>query len=230
MASPAQVSSIADRGQEGGTIRKHVGSHMISYTSKSDMVAAMLREMILAGDLQPREPLRQRDLASRFGVSETPVREALRRLQSEGLVDSDVHRGATVAEAEQGAVEENSQIRAALEALGVSLAADRITEEELDQLRALNDLMTGPDIGDAYYDLNRKFHFLIYESARSPLLLTLMRLLWRSVSPGPRVARSHVDSTQQHAELLHALAERDGQAAAALIKAHILEVPHVGGP
>jgi DNA-binding GntR family transcriptional regulator len=203
---------------------------MILYTSKSDMVAAMLREMILAGDLEPREPLRQRDLASRFGVSETPVREALRRLQSEGLVDSDVHRGAMVAEAEQGAVEEVSQIRAALEALGASLAADRITDEELDQLRALHERMTDPDIGEAYYELNRKFHFLIYESAQSPLLLTLMRLLWRSVSPGPRVARSRADSTRQHAELLRALAERDGTTAADLIKAHILEVPHVGGP
>jgi DNA-binding GntR family transcriptional regulator len=202
---------------------------MILYTSKSDMVAAMLREMILAGDLEPREPLRQRDLASRFGVSETPVREALRRLQAEGLVDSDVHRGATVAEAERGAVEENSQIRAALEALGASLAAERITDEELDELRSLHELMTGSDIGDAYYELNRKFHFLIYESARSPLLLTLMRLLWRSLSPGPQVARPRADSTQQHEDLLHALEKRDGVRAAALIKAHILEVPHVAG-
>jgi DNA-binding GntR family transcriptional regulator len=203
---------------------------MILYTSKSDMVAAMLREMILAGDLEPREPLRQRDLAARFGVSETPVREALRRLQSEGLVDADVHRGATVAEAEQGAIEENSQIRAALEALGASLAADRITEEELAELRQLNERMADPAIGDEYFELNRKFHFLIYQSARSPLLLTLMRLLWRSVSPGPLVARSRVDSARQHAELLQALGERDKDKAAALIKAHILEVPHLRAP
>jgi DNA-binding GntR family transcriptional regulator len=203
---------------------------MILYTSKSDMVAAMLREMILAGDLEPREPLRQRDLAARFGVSETPVREALRRLQSEGLVDADVHRGATVAEAEQGAIEENSQIRAALEALGASLAAERITEEELAELRHLNERMSDPAIGDEYFELNRKFHFLIYQSARSPLLLTLMRLLWRSVSPGPQVARSRVDSTRQHAELLQALGERDKDKAAALIKAHILEVPHLRAP
>lgn len=198
---------------------------MILYRSKSDMVAALLREMILSGELKPRQPLRQRDLAARFAVSETPVREALRRLQSEGLVDSDVHKATTVAEAQQGASAENSQIRAALEALGISLAAERIRDDELDELRGLHARMMEPGIGDDYYELNRSFHFRIYEAARSPLLLTLMRLLWRSFSPGPRVTRSREESTRQHAALLEALARHDGPTAAELITSHILELP-----
>lgn len=200
---------------------------MYTYTSKSDMVAAMLREMIIVGELQPAEPLRQRDLAARFGVSETPVREALRRLQSEGLVNSDVHRGATVAEAQQGATEENFQIRAALEALGASLAADRITDAELEELATLHEQMGDPDVGEAYVDLNRRFHFRIYESARSPLLLTLMRLLWQSMPRGPQVARSHAESADQHGELLKALSARDAQKAAELMRSHILEASHL---
>lgn len=209
------------------SMARSTGSQMFTYTSKSDMVAAMLREMILVAELQPGEPLRQRDLAARFGVSETPVREALRRLQAEGLVNSDVHRGATVAEALQGATEENFQIRAALEALGASLAAERITEQELDELRVLHEKMADPSVGEEYAELNRKFHFCIYESSRSPLLLILMRLLWQSIPRGPRVARSHAESAGQHGELLQALAARDGQAASELMRAHILDVPHL---
>jgi len=79
----------------------------MQYSSKSDIVCAMLREMIISGDLSPAEPLRQRDLAERFGVSQTPVREALRRLESEGLVVNDPHRGATVAESRQGLVHDH---------------------------------------------------------------------------------------------------------------------------
>src|SRR5258708_31365748 len=96
------------------------------YVSKTDMVAALIREQIITGELAAGEQLRQRDLAQRFQVSQTPVREALRRLESEGLVLGDTHRGFTVVEPEAGRIEENFQIRAALESLGASLAAPKI--------------------------------------------------------------------------------------------------------
>ena len=66
------------------------------YVSKTDLVAALIRELIITGQLDPGEQLRQRDLAQRFGVSQTPVREAMRRLESEGLLVCDTHRGFTV--------------------------------------------------------------------------------------------------------------------------------------
>ncbi len=90
------------------------------------MVAALIREQIITGELAAGEQLRQRDLAQRFQVSQTPVREAMRRLESEGLVIGDTHRGFTVVEPDDGPVEENFQIRAALESLGASLAARKI--------------------------------------------------------------------------------------------------------
>ena len=68
------------------------GTVPLQYASKSDIVCAMLRELIISGELAAGEALRQRDLAARFGVSQTPVREALRRLESEGLVVNDPHR------------------------------------------------------------------------------------------------------------------------------------------
>ena len=93
------------------------------YVSKTDLVAALIRELIITGELGPGEQLRQRDLAQRFGVSQTPVREAMRRLESEGLLICDTHRGFTVVPPDVGRVEENFQIRAAFESLGASLAA-----------------------------------------------------------------------------------------------------------
>ena len=96
------------------------------YVSKTDLVAALIRELIITGELDPGEQLRQRDLAQRFGVSQTPVREAMRRLESEGLVIGDTHRGFTVVAPAVGRIEENFQIRAALESLGASLAARKI--------------------------------------------------------------------------------------------------------
>src|SRR5712691_10939864 len=128
-----------------------------SYISKTDMVAALIRELIITGELTTGEQLRQRDLAQRFGVSQTPVREALRRLESEGLVIGDNHRGFMVVEADEGSTEENFQIRAALESLGASLAAAKIDEAGVERLEELNAQMQAAVEDDARYaELNRE--------------------------------------------------------------------------
>ena len=162
-------------------------------------MAALIRELVITGELAPAEQLRQRDLAQRFGVSQTPVREAMRRLESEGLLVCDTHRGFTVVAPDVGRVEENFQIRAALESLGAALAARKIDPRGLDRLRELNDQMRAlADDDPGYPELNREFHFTVYEYARSPLLLSLMRLLWASLHGGPRVSRTHAESARQH--------------------------------
>jgi DNA-binding GntR family transcriptional regulator len=122
-----------------------------------------------------------------------------------------------------GRVEENFQIRAALESLGASLAARKIDPDGLARLRALNDKMrTLPDDNPGYAELNREFHFTVYEYAYSPLLLSLMRLLWASLHGGPRVSRTHAESARQHDEILAALAEGDADAASARTYQHIM--------
>jgi len=196
------------------------------YVSKTDMVAALIREQIITGELAAGEQLRQRDLAQRFQVSQTPVREAMRRLESEGLVIGDTHRGFTVVEPDDGPVEENFQIRAALESLGASLAAHKIDAAGLARLEELNDQMR--DLGEddpRYAALNREFHFSVYEYARSPLLLSLMRLLWASLHGGPKVARTHAESARQHDVIVAALRAADPAAAAAGTYQHIMGSP-----
>jgi DNA-binding GntR family transcriptional regulator len=199
------------------------------YVSKTDLVAALIRELIITGELAPGEQLRQRDLAQRFAVSQTPVREAMRRLESEGLLTCDTHRGFTVAASDDGRIEENFQIRAALESLGASLAARKIDAEGLARLRDLNDKMRLlADDDPAYAELNRQFHFTVYSCARSPLLLSLMRLLWASLHGGPRVRRSHAESARQHDEILRALAEGDAAAASERTYRHIMDADREG--
>jgi DNA-binding GntR family transcriptional regulator len=199
------------------------GSAAQGYVSKTDLVAALIRELIITGELAAGEQLRQRDLAERFRVSQTPVREAMRRLESEGLVKGDTHRGFTVVEPDGGPVEENFQIRAALESLGASLAARKIDAEGIGRLQVLNDRMRALADDDARYaDLNRAFHFTIYEYAGSPLLLTLMRLLWASLQGGPRVSRTHAESARQHDAILAALKAGDAAEASAQTHQHIM--------
>jgi DNA-binding GntR family transcriptional regulator len=207
------------------------GQSPVSYVSKTDMVAALIRELIITGELTAGQQLRQRDLAQRFGVSQTPVREAMRRLESEGLVIGDTHRGFTVVTPDDGPVEENFQIRAALESLGASLAARKIDEAGLAELERLNGQMRALASGDSRYaELNREFHFTLYQYSRSPLLMSLMRLLWASLHGGPRVLRTHAESARQHDAILNALRAGDADAASALTYQHIMGAERATGP
>jgi len=199
------------------------------YVSKSDLVAAALRELIITGALTSGSALRQRELAERFGVSPTPVREALRRLESEGLVTYDAHKGSTVVEADSSAVEEKYQIRAALEGLAASLAVPKISDDDIADLEAHNRRLADESLSPAEVnELNRTLHFRIYEMARSPLLLALMRLLWQSFPAGPQMYRPREESVAEHKALLDALRRRDAVAAQTITQKHILgAIPHI---
>ncbi len=193
------------------------------YLSKSDVVFESLRELITRGEMAPGEPLRQRDLAARFNVSPTPVREALRRLEAEGLVSSNLHRGSRVANTEDEDEEESNRILATLEPLATTLAVERMTDEDLADIRVLQRRFDKCSEDDpAVTALNREFHFRIYECARSPLLLSLMRVLWQSFAHRPRLWRPHADSVREHEELVTALQERDSKRAATVIRDHVL--------
>jgi DNA-binding GntR family transcriptional regulator len=196
---------------------------MRTYASKGDIVTDALRDLIARGELAPGTLLRQREIAQRFDVSPTPVREALRRLESEGLVSYDVHRGSRVATIDLEEQEENFRILAALEALASSLAGAKVTERDLDEIRQLEQAFaecSGDDT--ALKHANRDFHFRIYECARSPLLLSLMRVLWRAFPSGPQYWRPHDESVEQHHRLVAALAVRDSDAAAEITREHVL--------
>ena len=88
----------------------------------------------------------------------------------------------------------------------------------------------GEEENARYAELNREFHLTVYEYAHSPLLMSLMRLLWASLHGGPRVMRTHAESVRQHVEILDALRAGDAAAAASLTHRHIMGVEHLPGP
>lgn len=199
------------------------GVRRLTFMSKADLVTAALRELIIRGDLAPGDNLRQRDLAERFEVSATPVREALKQLEAEGLVTSVLHHGAVVVESNRGAMEDNYRIRAVLEALAATMATPRMTPDDIAKLESINaDIVRHEDDDAAVTELNRRLHFEIYEHTGSPVLLSLMRLLWQSFAQGPQVIRPVRDSIREHDELIGALRDGDGQRAGELTKRHIL--------
>ncbi len=156
-------------------------------------------------------------------VSKSDMVTDVLRLESEGLVVTDVHRGATVARTESEELEENYRILAALEALAGSLAVAKITDDDIADIEALYREVAAclPDDG-RLPELNRQFHFRIYECARSPMLLLLMRLLWRSFPHGPQAGRPHQESVRQHDALVRALKHRNEEQVAAIIRDHVL--------
>jgi DNA-binding GntR family transcriptional regulator len=139
--------------------------------TRAEFVADELRRMIVRGELHAGERLRQVEIAKRFSVSTTPVREAFTSLAREGLLRQDAHRGFVVFLPTRDDLRENYEIRQALEPLATALAAESATDAELDAIAELHQKMLGPVVGREGIDLNREFHIAIYTAARRPLLL-----------------------------------------------------------
>lgn len=188
-----------------------------------DVVAATLREAILAGRFQPGERLVQDQLAAALRVSRQPVREALSRLESEGLVTQLPQRRAVVREYSESDIRENYLLREVLESEAVRIAADRITAAELEELAALNEAMSRAADPSSTVEINASFHRGLHSAARMPNLVRLIDQLWMGFTvftplfiPG-RVAHS----VREHAKVVRALRERDGARAAAAMREHI---------
>ena len=147
------------------------------YRTTQSMVTAGLRDAIVAGVLEEGQALRQDDIAGQFGVSRSPVREALRRLEGEGLVRFYAHRGAVVAEMSSEEVLEGSEIRVALETLALEKAIPNQTEDDLRGAEDILDVIDREiDITARWSELNREFHSALYAAADRPRLLELIRI------------------------------------------------------
>ncbi len=172
--------------------------------------------------------LRQRDIAERYGVSPTPVREALSRLEAEGFVSAALHRGASVVRHEKARLEENYRIRATLEGLATEIAGPKLSLSDLDQLEQINaQLARCTRTNPAAIELNRQFHMTIYQASDSPLILASLRNLWRALEGGPRVDRPVQESAAQHAAIVAALRAGNSEEAVALVRHHILSATPV---
>ena len=212
-----------------------------------DELAAAIQARVLSGEIATGTWLRQESLATEFGVSRTPVREALRKLQASGLVDLQPRRGALVRRPSARDVREAYEVRAELEGLAAALAAVRIRDEELRRLRDAQELFRhsvasllawrqqrGPDeppreeAHDEWMAANDSFHLAVQEAAGNRRLRTTLAdlhqsfprdLTWIALAENARLLEENV---AQHEAILAAIERHDPIDSRRLMEEHIL--------
>lgn len=197
----------------------------------AEQLRLQLADEIVAGRLAPGARLDESELAGRFGVSRTPVREALRELAANGLVEARPHRGVIVGRVTPERLAEMFDVMAELEAVCARLAARAMTSVERRRLERLHDgcraLVVDGDPA-AYHTANERFHSAIYEGGHNRFLVEttlgvrarlapFRRAQFRTIG---RLARSH----EEHDRIVAAILRGDGDAAAAAMRSHITSV------
>jgi DNA-binding GntR family transcriptional regulator len=196
--------------------------------NRADSIAEVLEGMILDGTFADGERLDEVQLAQRFAVSRTPLREALQRLALSGLVEQLPRRGVFVRQPGPVELIEMFEVMAELEAACARLAASRITDEALAEMRAANALcQTAVEARDAdgYYHENERFHAILYRQSGNAYLEQECRRLHRRLTPFRRLQlrlRGRLaQSMAEHEAVVAALEQGDAQAASDAIRAHV---------
>ncbi|MDZ4863697.1 MAG: GntR family transcriptional regulator [Gemmatimonadota bacterium] len=190
-----------------------------------ELVAAVLREAITSGQLRGHEPLLQDEIAAQLNVSHIPVREALRQLQSEGLVTYQANRGATVTALAPEEIREIYEIRATLETAAIRRATTVLSESALAEAARILDRAESATDGAIWGSLDVDFHQIIYALDGRPRLQEMIDGLLRRVD---RYWLSHglmlqhrAEFDREHRALLATIERRDADAAAALLEQHL---------
>ena len=212
-------------------------------STKADDIAGLIEEAIVSGELAPGSVLRQEQLSERFGVSRTPVREALRRLAALGLVSFVPNRGVRVRTLSRDELYEAFLVRAELEALATELAATKMTDEALAELgsaerrfeRLVRELRAREPGGDRrrltsdWVRANHAFHDVIYRVADAPFVARAAKSARRTFSgpavwaPGDEsVDRLYERNVEEHRAIRQALAAGSPAGARTLAREHVL--------
>jgi DNA-binding GntR family transcriptional regulator len=190
------------------------------------LIAEILRNAIMRGELPGGLPLRQDELSAQFGLSRIPVREALRQLEGEGLVTIVPHRGAVVSSLSLEELQEICEIRVALETTALRLAIPHLDDESLARAEAI---LRATDAAEEVLDLwsanNWQFHATLYAPANRPRLLAMIKQLHDQVDRYLRLHVSLLDyktkGQEEHWALLNACRARDAALAVTLLERHI---------
>jgi len=188
--------------------------------TKNLAVYEKLKQGIISGELQPGQKLVMASLARAFGCSETPMREAIRRLESDGFVIFTPHSGAMVTMMDDQELSEIYLIRISLEALATRLAGPYIGKADIDWLKKKNTEMKAAVKKRRYEDLarlNKAFHLRIYQAAPFPRLSRLINDLWDAFERWPSVftyvPERGLTAVREHDEIIAALEKNDIDAA-----------------
>ena len=199
--------------------------NMNAYLPLRDVVFQTLREAILKGELKPGERLMELQLASKLGVSRTPIREAIRMLELEGLAVTIPRKGAEVARMTEKDMEDVLQIREALDELAVQIACDKMTEKQLVNLTLAmknfeNSIQTGNLKKVVQTDV--EFHDVIYQATDNPKLVNILSNLseqiYRYRVEYLKEKENYPMLVKEHEEIVTALKDRNKQLAAEMTK------------
>ncbi len=198
------------------------------YLPLRDVVFQTLRRAILKGELEPGERLMEVALANKMGVSRTPIREAIRKLELEGLVIMIPRKGAEVASITEKDLTDVLEVRSSLEKLAIELAAERIADEDIERLKAackdFEEALGDPDV-TVGAEKDVAFHDVIYEATHNARLIQILNNLreqmYRYRLEYLKDPASHPQLVREHQELVEALSARNKEAASAVMQNHI---------
>ncbi len=198
------------------------------YLPLRDVVFNTLRQAILKGEMEPGERLMEITLANKLGVSRTPIREAIRKLELEGLVNMIPRKGAVVASISEKDMRDVLEVRITLEELAVKLAIKNMEEEDIDMLRraghAFEKAVISHDIV-AIVDADVAFHDIIYNKTNNNRLIQIINNLreqmYRYRLEYVKDARTHSILINEHNDIIECLKRKDVEAAKEAVREHI---------
>lgn len=195
--------------------------------SAADIVYEALRRAIIEGDLAEGENLRQEEIAQMFNVSRIPVREALSRLEQNGLITTQRYKGAVVAGLSIEEIEEIFQFRALIEAEVMRLAVPNLDRETLERAHAYRDAFDRETDPPRWGEINRMFHYTLYEASRRPYYLQSVRASLDRIDRYLRAQLTFTDGVpragREHEAILAACKKGDADLASLLTRDHILD-------
>jgi DNA-binding GntR family transcriptional regulator len=203
-----------------------------AHITKAELALRFLREQIRSGALRPGERIQVDEIARELGMSQTPVREALRLLQADRLVDYEPHRGAIITELDAETLVEIFRLRCLLEPLAVRLAVPKLTGDALANVEQCHSEFMASAASDAaprVAELNQAWHWAIYEASGSVYLMDFIRRLWEAfpwrtvrLLPGA----SSEASGQQHEAVMAAIRAENADDAGSYLLALISRTEH----
>jgi DNA-binding GntR family transcriptional regulator len=198
---------------------------IIKAPSVNNQVYEQLRHQIRIGKISPGKKTTLREIADEFGVSTTPVREAVRRLQAENFLNVE-QRSVTIKKLSQDEVKQTFTIRQRLETLALEWAVPHIRKVDLNNLQLiLKQMDTNPISYSEWQQLNRTFHLQIYQFANSQQLYQLIENVWDTVNPYMNIFSIEVDSYEQsqteHYNMLKLIKEKNIDKLIALLIQHL---------
>jgi DNA-binding GntR family transcriptional regulator len=201
-----------------------VSASPLQFATKAEAVYEELRRRILSGVLEPGAPINQDALAPELGVSVTPVREAVRRLEAEGLVQFEAHKTGIVTPLSRPELAEVYDIRQQLDPYAAALATTRVGDDDLHELERLARTKASSD-PVLQVGINRAFHRAIYASSGNALLTGILDRLWeRTDRYRVMLVTREVDIVtvaREHLEIVEAMRARQPRRVSKLIRAHI---------